>query len=147
MQKTSSPKFAARLSAFKIGAVDYWPSKNKITTGDLLKRAATAGLTATDSNYPDHFGDTSLSDLKQNLDETGMVLYSAAMRYYIDARFKLGAFTHPDRTVRQLAIDETKKGLDTLAALDGNLITLWMGQDGVGYSFQANYSAMWDNTI
>ena len=147
MQKTSSLKFAARLNAFKISAKDYWPGKNKITMGGLLRRAATAGLTATDSNYPDHFGDTSLSDLKQNLDETSMVLYGATMRHYIDARFKLGAFTHPDRTVRQLAIDETKKGLDTLAALDGNLITLWMGQDGVGYSFQANYSAMWDNTI
>jgi hypothetical protein len=31
-QKTSSPKFAARLNAFKIGANDYWPGKNKITT-------------------------------------------------------------------------------------------------------------------
>ena len=109
MQKTSSPKFAARLSAFKIGAVDYWPSKNKITTGDLLKRAATAGLTATDSNYPDHFGDTSLSDLKQNLDETGMVLNGEAMRYYTEPGFKLEAFTHPDHSVRRLAIDETKR--------------------------------------
>jgi xylose isomerase len=147
MQKTSSPKFAARLNAFKIGAKDYWPGKNKITTGDLLRRAATAGLTATDLNYPDHFSDTSLSDLKQNLDETGMVLNGAAMRYYTDPGFKLGAFTHPDRTVRRLAIDETKKHLDALAALGGNLMTLWMGQDGMDYSFQANYSAMWDHTI
>jgi len=147
MQKTSSPKFAARLNAFKIGAKDYWPGKNKITTGDLLRRAATAGLTATDLNYPDHFINTSLSDLKQNLDETGMVLNGAAMRYYTDPGFKLGAFTHPDRTVRRLAIDETKKGLDALAALGGNLMTLWMGQDGMDYSFQANYSAMWDHTI
>jgi xylose isomerase len=113
----------------------------------LLRRAATAGLTATDLNYPDHFSDTSLSDLKQNLDETGMVLNGAAMRYYTDPGFKLGAFTHPDRTVRRLAIDETKKHLDALAALGGNLMTLWMGQDGMDYSFQANYSAMWDHTI
>jgi xylose isomerase len=113
----------------------------------LLRRAATAGLTATDLNYPDHFSDTSLSDLKQNLDETGIVLNGAAMRYYTDPGFKLGAFTHPDRTVRRLAIDETKKHLDALAALGGNLMTLWMGQDGMDYSFQANYSAMWDHTI
>jgi xylose isomerase len=113
----------------------------------LLRRAATAGLTATDLNYPDHFSDTSLSDLKQNLDETGIVLNGAAMRYYTDPGFKLGAFTHPDRTVRRLAIDETKKHLDALAALGGNLMTLWMGQDGMDYSFQANYSEMWDHTI
>ena len=147
MQNTSVPKFAARLNAFKVGAKDYWPGKNKITTGDLLSRAATAGLTATDLNFPDHFLDTSLNDLRQTLNETGMVLNGAAMRYYTDPGFKLGAFTHPDRAVRRLAIDETKKGLDALAGLGGDLMTLWMGQDGVDYSFQADYSAMWDHTI
>ncbi|MDG2405824.1 MAG: sugar phosphate isomerase/epimerase [Paracoccaceae bacterium] len=147
MQNTSAPKFAARLNAFKIGAKDYWPGKNKITTGDLLRRTATAGLTATDLNFPDHFIDTSLSDLKQTLDETGVVLNGAAMRYYTDPRFKLGAFTHPDGAVRQLAIDETRRGLDALTALGGNLMTLWMGQDGFDYSFQADYSAMWNHTI
>ena len=147
MKLNKTRKFAARLNAFKIGANDYWPGKNKITTVDLLKRAASAGLNATDLNYPDHFREVPLTDLQKVFDETGMILNGAAMRYYTDPNFKLGAFTHPNKSIRSLAIDETKRGIDNLAALGGNLMTLWMGQDGFDYSFQVNYSSMWDWTI
>ena len=147
MIHANTPKFAARLNAFKIGAADYWPGKNKITTADLLGRAATAGLTAADLNYPDHFVDDTPQELARALGDNGMVLNGAAMRYYTDPRYKLGAFTHPDKDVRQAAIDETKRGLDALAEMGGNLMTLWMGQDGFDYSFQMDYARAWDDTI
>jgi xylose isomerase len=147
MSEHNSPRFAARLNAFKIGAAAYWPGKNKITTADLLARAATAGLTAADLNYPDHFVDDSPADLARRLDDNGMVLNGMAMRYYTDPGFKLGAFTHPDANVRRAAIDETKRGLDVLAEMGGNLMTLWMGQDGFDYSFQMNYARAWGDTI
>ena len=69
------------------------------------------------------------------------------MRYYTSPKFKLGAFTNPEKAVRQLAIDETKKGIDLAAALNCKTMTLWMGQDGLDYSFQADFSKMWDDTI
>lgn len=147
MNNTNPPRFAARLNAFKIGASDYWPGKNTVTTADLLGRAATAGLTAADLNYPDHFVKDTPQDLAQALQDNGMVLNGMAMRYYTDPGFKLGAFTHPDRTVRRAAIDETKRGLDVLAEMGGSLMTLWMGQDGFDYSFQMDYTRAWDATI
>ncbi len=139
--------FAGRLNAFKIGADTYWPGKNRITTVDLLERAASAGLNAADLNYPDHFQDSAPRDLSRAMEGMGIMLNGLAMRYYTDPGFKLGAFTHPDKSVRRAAIDITKRGLDTLTEMGGNLMTLWMGQDGFDYSFQGNYSEMWDNTI
>lgn len=147
MKVKKSPLFAARLNAFKIGGADYWPGKNVITTADLLARAATAGLTAADLNYPDHFVHDSPADLTQALDDSGMKLNGLAMRYYTDPGFKLGAFTHPDPKVRRAAIDETKRGLDALAEMGGSLMTLWMGQDGFDYSFQMDYAQAWAATI
>jgi xylose isomerase len=76
-----------------------------------------------------------------------MAVNGLAMRYYTDPGFKLGAFTHPDPVVRQAALDVTKQGLDALAEMGGKIMTLWMGQDGVDYSFQGDYGVMWDNTI
>ena len=140
-------KFAARLNAFKIGANLYWPKKSQITTLDLLKRASSAGLNATDLNYPDHFTDISLPDLKNVMNDNGMVLNGVAMRYYSEPSFKLGAFTNPNKAIRRLAIDETKRGIDNLASLNGDILTLWMGQDGLDYSFQADYTMMWNHTI
>ena len=81
------------------------------------------------------------------MDGMGVALNGVAMRYYTDPGFKLGAFTHPDASVRAAAIDVTKQGIDALAEMGGDLMTLWMGQDGWDYSFQADYSAMWDHTI
>ena len=147
MKENNKPRVAARLNAFKIGASEYWPGKNSITTADLLARAATAGLNAADLNYPDHFLDDSTADLTRALDDNGMILNGLAMRYYTESGYKLGAFTHPDPTVRRAAIDETKRGLDALAEMGGNLMTLWMGQDGFDYSFQMDYKRAWGDTI
>ena len=147
MNDSVPPRFAARLNAFKIGAETYWPGKNKITTADLLARAASAGLTAADLNYPDHFVDDTPADLTRVLQDNGMVLNGLAMRYYTDPGYKLGAFTHPDAKVRRAAIDETKRGLDVLADMGGSLMTLWMGQDGFDYSFQMDYARAWSDTI
>ena len=147
MSNNNTPHYAARLNAFKIGSADYWPGKNSVSTADLLGRAASAGLTAADLNYPDHFVDDSPADLTHALEDSGMVLNGMAMRYYTDPGYKLGAFTHPDANVRRAAIDETKRGLDVLAEMDGSLMTLWMGQDGFDYSFQMDYEQAWSNTI
>ena len=147
MTNLTSPRYAARLNAFKIGADAFWPGKNTITTADLIARAATAGLTAADLNYPDHFVHDSPADLSQTLEDAGMALNGMAMRYYTDPGYKLGAFTHPDATIRRAAIDETKRGLDVLAEMGGRLMTLWMGQDGFDYSFQMDYAAAWDHTL
>ena len=81
MTDINTPRFAARLNAFKIGAAAYWPGQNTVTTADLLARAASAGLNAADLNYPDHFVKDHPSDLARALDDNGMVLNGMAMRY------------------------------------------------------------------
>lgn len=142
------PRYAARLNAFRLGADRYWPGRNRITTLDLLERAATVpGLNAADLNYPDHFADATTTELSAGLERLGMTLNGVAMRYYTDPGFKIGAFTNPDPKVRRAAIDITRKGIDALAQMGGRLMTLWLGQDGFDYSFQADYSRLWDETI
>lgn len=148
MSSSSRHLYAARLNAFKIGAETYWPGKNRITIADMLSRAATVdGMNAADLNYPDHFEDHSPAELLEHMNTVGISLNGLAMRYYTDPGFKLGAFTNPDQSVRRKAIDLTKSGIDALSQMGGNLMTLWLGQDGFDYSFQANYSKMWDDTI
>jgi len=148
MTFVTNQRYAARLNAFKTGASEYWPGKNRISTGDLLARAATVdGLNAADLNYPDHFVDETPNELKQQLDGTGVSLNGLAMRYYTDPGFKLGGFTNPDPKVKKEAIDITLRGVDALAEMGGSLMTLWLGQDGFDYSFQLDYNRAWDDTL
>ena len=140
--RPNAPRYAARLNAFKIGL------PGKPTAEDMLRRAASVeGINAADLNYPDHFEHHRPAQMSRLLDELGIGLNGLAMRYYTDPGFRLGAFTHPDAKVRAAAIDITRRGLDTLEAMGGNLMTLWMGQDGFDYAFQGNYRTMWDHTV
>ena len=145
---SSRPATLLGLNSFKVGAEAYWPGKNRVTTADLLERAATVdGLNAADLNYPDHFENTSPGELAAVLGRLGIGLNGLAMRYYSDSDFRLGALTNPDPTRRRKAIDLTRRGLDALAEMGGTLMTLWLGQDGFDYPFQADYGRMWDDTI
>ena len=136
------PRYAARLNAFKIGL------PGKPTAADMIARAGqVAGIDAADLNYPDHFDAHSPAQMSEVLSGAGLALNGLAMRYYTDPGFRLGAFTHPEARVRRAAIDITKRGLDALAEMGGQIMTLWLGQDGVDYSFQGDYAAMWDATV
>src|SRR3954447_21052445 len=145
----SALKFAARLNSFRVGERAYWPERNgRATTLDLVERAATVkGLNCVDLNFPDHLEGAEDIDLVRRMGDLGVALNGYAMRYYDDDTYKLGAFTHPDAKNRRAAIDLTKRGLDSLGRVGCNLMTLWMGQDGFDYSFQADYRRLWDQTI
>jgi xylose isomerase len=142
-------KFAARLNSFKVGAEKYWKRKNsEVTPFDLIERAATVpGLNAVDLNYPDHLDGVSDAQTTEHLNACRLTLNGYAMRYYTDPDFKIGAFTHPDPAMRRKAIDLTKRGIDSLRAVGGRIMTLWLGQDGFDYAFQADYRALWDMEI
>ena len=144
-----SPNFAARLNSFRVREREYWPGLNgKAKTLDLVERASRVrGLNCVDLNYPDHLATYDERELVDAMGTLGVSLNGYAMRYYDNEAFRLGAFTHPDPKIRREAIDLTKRGLDSLAAAGGRLMTLWMGQDGFDYSFQADYGRLWDDTV
>ena len=143
------PQFAARLNSFRVREREYWPGKNgKATTLDLVERAARVnGLNCVDLNFPDHLSTYSERDLIDKMRDFGISLNGYAMRFYDNDAYRIGAFTNPDPKVRREAIDLTKRGLDSLAAAGGNLMTLWMGQDGFDYSYQIDYRRLWKHTV
>ena len=139
MTLPNRPRYAARLNAFKTKGG---------TVAEMIRGAGqVGGLTSADLNYPDHFAVHDPGQLSRLLADEGMAVNGLAMRYYAEEAFRLGAFTHPDPGVRRAAIDLTKRGIDVCAAMGGGQMTLWMGQDGFDYSFQADYARMWDDTI
>jgi L-rhamnose isomerase len=142
-------KYAARLNSFKIGTPGVKQDSSSLPgVFGLLSRAATVpGLNAVDLNFPDHLEGVDLKEMKRHLDSLDLSVNGFAMRYYSDPGFKLGAFTNPDAKLRRLAIDQTKRGIDQMLELGGSLMTLWMGQDGFDYSFQADYARLWDQTL
>jgi L-rhamnose isomerase len=149
---TKSPplkqRYAARLNAFKAGAGSRWAGRNRISALDLAARAAEVpGLNAVDLNFPDHLDGIEARELGRALGDLGLALNGFAMRYYSEAAFKLGAFSHPDPEVRSAAIDLTLRGIDALGEAGGGVMTLWLGQDGFDYPLQIDYRQCWEFEI
>lgn len=143
------PQFASRLNSFATRADLFWPPDHgRLTTIELLERVGSVpGLSSVDLNYPDHLEQVSVSQLRTSLHEHGLSLNGFAMRYYSDSSFALGAFTNPDPAVREKAIQMTCEGIDKLVEIGGNLMTIWLGQDGFDYAFQSDYGRLWELEI
>ena len=141
-------KFASRLNSFSSRSDLFIENQNiKMSTIDLIKRASLVkGLTDIDLNYPDHLG-KNFKEVFQCASDKGLNINGLAMRYYTDPNFKIGAFTNPDKKIRQKAIDMTKRGIDLARESGSNLMTIWLGQDGFDYGFQADYKKLWQDEI
>jgi len=141
-------RFATRLNSFASKPDAFWPQGHgKPSPLQMAGRAATAaGLTDVDLNYPDHLGQDARAT-GQAIRDLGLNVNGLAMRYYSNPAFKIGAFTNPDPAVRREAIDLTKRGIDAARAAGSNLMTIWLGQDGFDYAFQADYAALWAQEI
>jgi xylose isomerase len=143
-----TPRFATRLNSFASRPEAAWPGlKTKPSTRQMAERAATvAGLTDLDLNFPDHVA-APPSDVARMVADAGLSINGFAMRYYTNPAFKLGAFTNPQPEVRREAIDLTKRGIDAAREAGTDLMTLWLGQDGFDYAFQADYQKLWQFEI
>ncbi len=143
-----SLSFATRLNSFASRPQAAWPDlKGKPTVLQMAERAASvSGLTHLDLNFPDHLGDGPAL-MARRIGDLGLAINGFAMRYYTNPAFKLGAFTNPDPLVRREAIDLTRRGIDAAMAAGAPLMTLWLGQDGFDYAFQADYDRMWQLEI
>ena len=140
------PRFATRLNSFRGRPELCWSSPGyQPSVAELIARAGTAqGLHELELNFPDHLEGTRPKEIADLVQSHGLQLNGLAMRYYKDPAFKLGAFTHPDRAVRRGAVDLTRRAVDALREMDGKLLTVWPGQDGWDYPFQADYRALWE---
>ncbi len=125
-------QYAARMNSFVfkgtsvIDAIEQYKSIN--------------GLTHVEFNYPEHFQDHELQDIKTALGD--LKVNGLAIRWrkhYLD-----GNFTNPDETLRRRAIDLCKAGMDVCRELGGSVITLWFENDGFDYPFQSDYANAWD---
>lgn len=141
-------RFATRLNSFACRPELEWPGlTGKPTVVQMVARAAKVkGLTDVDLNYPDHIKDSPVV-LAREIRDLGLEINGVAMRYYTNPAFKLGAFTNPDPVVRREAIDLTKRGIDAAREMGTSLMTLWLGQDGFDYAFQADYRKLWQDEV
>ncbi|MFD0714682.1 sugar phosphate isomerase/epimerase family protein [Paenibacillus sp. GCM10027626] len=86
-----------------------------------------------------HVTESNVKQLKGLLEQYELKLVSIIPDHFGQMKWKNGSFAAKDHAVRKSAIAHTKEMIDAAVELGGSLISLWPGQDGYDYLFQADY--------
>lgn len=118
----------------------YCPSYARpFTTEELFDRVASIELL----NGVDIVAVPGLLDewetVKKCIKNTGLEVVSIAVDHFTQEIYRQGSFSSTNAGIRQKAIDDTKRVMDLAAELNCPSVTIWPGQDGWDYIFQADY--------
>ena len=106
---------------------------------EMFERAASIpSLEAVDIVLTEDFK-SNLDTVRTCLKKTGLKLASVAVDTFANPVFQHGSLSSTDESVRQRAIDDAKFAVDFAEEMGCKIVTLWPGQDGYDYMFQADY--------
>ena len=99
----------------------------------------TAGLSGVELVGTWHITDRNVAEIGRLLRDHSLRLVSIIPDHFATRVYGTGAFTAKDAHVRARAVADTKAMMDAAAELGCDLVSVWNGQDGYDYSFQADY--------
>ncbi|MEM2178743.1 MAG: sugar phosphate isomerase/epimerase family protein [Candidatus Methanomethylicaceae archaeon] len=120
----------------------YHPPKD--LKGKFEEASKVKGADGIEVIYPAEFGDEQLEEFihllkKYNLKVAGLIVDLFAQPKWVN-----GSLTSRDEKLRKEAIDISCKAMDIAKRIECNTVSLWLGQDGYDYPFQADYIQSWD---
>ncbi len=75
----------------------------------------------------------------KNMERTGLKVASVAVDTFANPIFQQGSLSSIDKNIRDTAIQHSKEAIDFASKIGCKTVTLWPGQDGYDYIFQADY--------
>lgn len=86
-----------------------------------------------------HVQTDNLARIRENLERTGLKAVSIIPDHFGQMKWGKGAFASKDPAIRKEAVSHTLEMMDAIVELGGDTVSLWPGQDGYDYFFQADY--------
>ena len=114
-------------------------SKRKFTITELFERVASIDkITGIDlAAHPDIY--ENIGEVRKAVKNTGLQVVSIVVDLFAQPVWKQGSFSSVLPEVRTFALEESKKVKDLAEEFGAEFITIWPGQDGYDYHFQADY--------
>lgn len=103
------------------------------------------GLDYVDLNYPEHFKDNTIEEVKVLLQKNNLKLNAINLRFR--NRYINGDLGNLDTEIKEEAIQLSKDAVEACEYLDGSQIIFWLGHDGYDYSFQLDYNKSWNQIV
>lgn len=86
-----------------------------------------------------HISTQNINQIKDNLSRTGLKAVSIIPNHSLSRKWGKGSFSSKDQIIRKDAIAHTKEMMDIASEIGCEIVSIWPGQDGYDYYFQADY--------
>jgi xylose isomerase len=107
----------------------------------------TEGLDAVFQMYPPALMPGDPVKLKKKLEDHGLKVADVFVEGWGDRKWKHGAYSTTEKSVRREAIKIFKEGMDFAKELNAYSVLLWPAHDGFDYPFQTNYYNGWQYLV
>lgn len=87
--------------------------------------------------------DSTISEVKRKVGSTPLRVTTIIADLWARRQWQNGSLSNPDAKIRSLAKDEIRRSMDWAADLGSETVSVWFGQDGYDYVFQADYQRAW----
>ncbi|MDI9505294.1 MAG: sugar phosphate isomerase/epimerase family protein [Candidatus Excrementavichristensenella sp.] len=84
---------------------------------------------------------------KRQLEELDLPLTYLNTWIYGERMWRYGALSAADPKVRRMAVERSKRTIDTARYMGALGVGIWLGQDGFDYAFQTDYRAQWNALV
>jgi xylose isomerase len=101
------------------------------------------GIHGIEITYPGDVNEDNVISIRKMLDDNGLQVAALGVELVCDAEWQSGSFSSADPRRREKSIQLTKGGMDIAHELGTDVVSLWLGQDGFDYVFQADYQETW----
>lgn len=139
----SDIKYSTRLNSFGLGKGKKYPTGDDSVTDLIALAGSVKGLTSLELNYPEHFGEHSVEEIKEALDKAGLDVRGIQLRWPAP-QFSNGGFTNPDPALREAAVVMVKEAISVCREFGSDHVLLWPAHDGYEYPLQMDYMKSWN---
>jgi len=102
-----------------------------------------AGLAGVELVGRSNVDDANLPEVKRRISATRLKVTTIIADLWAHRHWQHGSLAAPDGRTRALARDEIRRSMDWAAELGSGTVSVWFGQDGYDYVFQADYGRAW----
>lgn len=130
-------KLATRINSFASKGIGIIEILNKVSMIE--------GIDYVDLNYPEHFMNVDFEVLKTTLEELDLKVNGIALRFRDE--FINGELGNQSDDISKEALKLCEEAVHMCKALNGSIVTIWLGYDGFDYSFQLDYANAWHKVV
>ena len=141
-------KFAVALSALGNPGDRFMSGyKKDRPIGEMFSLAAESGVSGLEFVYGRDITPGNVNEIREYMDKYKMKCFDVLPNLFGREEYIRGSITSTNSKIREKAKDEIREVIDITKQIGGNMLNIWVGQDGYDYPFEVNYLKAWEAMI